>query len=368
MNPVFLLDEVDKMSSDFRGDPAAALLEVLDPEQNHAFSDHYLEIGFDLSRIMFITTANTTFRIPPALLDRMEMLNLPGYTEEEKIMIAKNFLIPKQLPAHGLKPKNISFSNNALQKIIRLYTREAGVRNLEREIANICRKIAVKLLKKKDKTRSFKVTPAQLKSFLGVSRFDDTNHADSSEVGVSIALAWTEFGGDTLQVETIIMSGTGKLTLTGKMGEVMQESAKAALSYVRSKSALLGLQQDFYEKFDIHIHVPEGAIPKDGPSAGIALAASLISAATRNPLQSNVAMTGEITIRGRVLPVGGLKEKILAANRANIKKILISETNRKNLDDIPKNILKKIDIIPVKTMDDVLKVAFSREFGDSSGV
>jgi len=363
-NPVFCLDEVDKMSMDFRGDPSAALLEVLDPEQNFAFNDHYLDVDYDLSEVMFITTANTLYSIPMPLQDRMEIIRLPGYTEYEKLNIAKGFLVKKQSEANGLTEENIDFSDNAILEIIRRYTREAGVRNLEREIASVCRKCAKEVVAKGGETR-IKVSANSIEKFLGVPKFHYGRAEEKDEVGVSTGLAWTEVGGDILQTETIILPGKGKLTTTGKLGDVMQESAQAAMSYVRSRARYLDLPRDFYQKIDIHVHVPEGAIPKDGPSAGIALACSMVSALTQIPLRSDTAMTGEITLRGRVLPIGGLKEKLLAAHRAGIKIVLIPDDNRKDLKEIPAKILKALDVRPVKHMDEVLKNALVLEDPDS---
>jgi ATP-dependent Lon protease len=356
-NPVFLLDEVDKMSMDFRGDPSAALLEVLDPEQNHAFNDHYLDLDYDLSRVMFITTANTLHSIPPPLQDRMEIIRLPGYTEDEKLQIARKFLVPKQLEAHGLKGRDIKFQDSALLSIIRLYTREAGVRNLEREIATICRKVARRILQDMD-TKRVTITSRGLEGFLGVPKYrygkvEETEHM----IGLAKGLAWTEAGGELLNTEVAIMPGKGKLIVTGKLGDVMQESAHAALSYVRSRSRLLRLEDDFYQKIDIHIHVPEGATPKDGPSAGITMTTAIASAILRIPVRADLAMTGEITLRGRVLPVGGLKEKILAAHRGNIRTVIIPADNQKDLKEIPSKVLRDLEIIPVEHMDEVLMKA-----------
>jgi len=358
-NPLFLLDEVDKMSVDFRGDPSAALLEVLDPEQNNTFNDHYLEVDFDLSDVLFITTANIQPNIPIPLQDRMEIINLPGYTDYEKLKIAALFLVPKQLKANGLSGKNLTFSNPLILRIIRGYTREAGVRNLERELANICRKAAREVVKK-GKNTFVKVAPANLHRFLGPPRFLEEKAGLKDEVGVATGLAWTEAGGDIMSTEVSIMRGKGKLTLTGKLGEVMQESAQAALSYTRSRSKELGINGEFYKNNDIHIHVPEGAIPKDGPSAGITMACALISALSRIPVKKDVAMTGEITLRGRVLPVGGLKSKILAAHRAKLKTVILPKENDKDLVEIPKNIKKQLDLKLVENMDDVLKIALGK--------
>src|SRR5579864_96166 len=355
-NPVLLLDEVDKMSTDFRGDPSSALLEVLDPEQNYTFNDHYLDCDYDLSKVMFITTANTLERIPRPLQDRMEIIRLPGYTEAEKLNIAKKYLIKKQLEANGLKAENIEFSDGALLQIIRRYTREAGVRNLEREIASICRKVAVEVVKT-DRNAHVKVSSSSLGKYLGVPKFRYGTAETVPQVGVATGLAWTELGGELLSVEVTIVPGRGKLTITGQLGEVMQESAQAAMSYVRSRAAALGLETNFYQKIDIHLHIPEGAIPKDGPSAGITLATALVSALCRVPVRNDLAMTGEITLRGRVLPIGGLKEKVLAAHRGGIKTVLIPKENEKDVDEIPSQILKGLTMVKVEHMDDVLKRA-----------
>ena len=359
-NPVFLLDEVDKMSMDFRGDPSAALMEVLDPEQNNAFQDHYLDVDYDLSRILFITTANFLQPISPALQDRMEVIRLPGYTEWEKLNIGKKFLIPKQKEAHGLADKNISFSSNSILKTIRNYTREAGVRNLEREIANICRKMARGIVKHKEKKR-IKISERNIEGYLGVRKYHYGKGEEKDKVGLTTGLAWTEQGGELLITEVAIMPGKGKLIITGKLGEVMQESAQAAMSYVRSKAKELGLEKNFYQKIDIHIHIPEGAIPKDGPSAGITIATSITSALTKIPVKKDIAMTGEITLRGRVLVIGGLKEKILAAHRGNIPEVLIPRENEKDLKEIPANVGKDIKIHMVDHMDEVLKLALAVE-------
>jgi ATP-dependent Lon protease len=352
-NPVFLLDEVDKMSMDFRGDPSAALLEVLDPEQNHAFNDHYLDVDYDLSRVMFITTANTTYTIPPALQDRMEIIRLPGYIEPEKVQIAAKFLISKQLEAHGLADKKVSFSENGILTIIRLYTREAGVRNLEREIATICRKIAKEKVKS-GSTKPIMLAANSVSKYLGVPKYRYSETEKENQVGLANGLAWTEVGGELLVTEATVMPGKGKLIITGKLGEVMQESAQAALSYVRSRAESLGLEKDFYQKVDVHVHIPEGAIPKDGPSAGITMAVAITSALIRKPVRSEVALTGEITLRGRVLPIGGLKEKIVAAHRGKVKLVIIPKDNEKDLADIPAHILKALEVAPVEHMDEVL--------------
>lgn len=355
-NPVFCLDEVDKMSTDFRGDPSAALLEVLDPEQNVAFNDHYLDVDYDLSEVMFITTANNLYSIPPPLQDRMEIIRLPGYTEVEKLLIAERFLIPKQCLANGLSRGNIHFSENAILTVTRQYTREAGVRNLEREIASIIRKVAREVAQK-GKDHHVKINSQAVPKFLGVPRFRFGRTEEADEVGLTTGLAWTEFGGELLQTEVVVLPGRGKLIITGKLGEVMQESAQAALSYVRSKAEYLGLSPDFYRRIDIHVHVPEGAIPKDGPSAGITIATSIVSALLKVPVNREVAMTGEITLRGRVLPIGGLKEKIIAAHRHQIKTVLIPRDNEKDIKEIPARILKAVNLVPVDHMDEVLKAA-----------
>ena len=362
-NPVFCLDEVDKMSMDFRGDPSSALLEVLDPEQNFSFNDHYLDMDYDLSDIFFITTANTLPDIPLPLQDRMEIIRLPGYTEYEKYHIAEGFLVPKQIKNNGLEDKNVTFSKNAIMTLIRRYTREAGVRNLEREISSICRKLARQVLKETDKVE-FRVSEKSVSKFLGPYRFRQEQVEEKDQVGMVTGLAWTQVGGELLFIETLIMPGKGKLTVTGKLGEVMQESAQAALSYVRSRGANLMIDDKFYKTYDIHIHIPEGAIPKDGPSAGISMCTSLVSAITKRAVYRDIAMTGEITLRGRVLPIGGLKEKIIAAHRGGIKKILIPKENEKDLRDVPISISKQLEIIPVEHMDEVLSYALIQEEGD----
>ena len=359
VNPVFCLDEVDKMSTDFRGDPSAALLEVLDPEQNFAFNDHYLDVDYNLSEVMFITTANTLFSIPAPLQDRMEIIRLPGYTELEKLGIATQFLLPKQAKANGLEPEQVQLSDNAILEVARRYTREAGVRNLEREIASICRKVAKRLVSEDDLKGQVRVSVSAVESYLGVPKFRYGLPEEADHVGLANGLAWTETGGEVLTTEAIILPGKGKLTITGKLGEVMQESAQAALSYVRSRGKSLGLPEDFYTKLDLHIHVPEGAIPKDGPSAGITLATSLVSALTRIPVKASVAMTGEITLRGRVLPIGGLREKVLAAHRAQISQVLIPKDNEKDISEIPARVLKTVELIPVEHMDQVLTYALA---------
>ncbi len=358
VNPVFLLDEVDKMSMDFRGDPSAALLEVLDPEQNHTFLDHYLDVEYDLSNIMFICTANVLHTVPQALRDRMEVLQLAGYTEFEKIEIARTFLAPKAVKANGLKDKNIQFKDEAFEAIIQRYTREAGVRNLEREINAICRKVARKVVAE-GKQFSDEITAAKVTEHLGVPRFRPTMLEEKNEIGVATGLAWTEVGGELLFTESTLMPGKGRLTLTGQLGEVMQESAKAAMSYVRSKAEAFGIQKDFHQYTDIHVHVPEGAIPKDGPSAGITLATALVSNLTRVPTRRDVAMTGEITLRGKVLPIGGLKEKVLAAHRAGVTTIILPKDNEKDLADIPKEVLNVLKLHLVESMDEVLKIALT---------
>jgi len=355
-NPVFLLDEVDKMSMDFRGDPSAALLEVLDPEQNHSFVDHYLDVEYDLSQVMFIATANVIHTIPQPLQDRMEVIRISGYTEAEKLEIAKRYLVKKQIAANGLSEKNASFEDGAILGIIQNYTREAGVRNLEREIASICRKIAKKVVKEGSEI-SVSIGPESLKEYLGVLKFRKTKSEEKNEVGFATGLAWTEVGGEVLATEASLMDGKGRLTLTGKLGDVMQESAQAAMSYVRSRANSLGISREFYRRYDLHIHVPEGAIPKDGPSAGITMATALVSALTKNPVRSEVAMTGEITLRGKVLPIGGVKEKLLAAHRAGMKTVILPRENEKDLAEIPQNIQEQFSIHFVETMDEVLKVA-----------
>ncbi len=354
-NPVFMLDEIDKIGADFRGDPAAALLEVLDPEQNNAFSDHYLGVPFDLSNVMFITTANLVDPILDPLRDRMEMIELSGYTEEEKLGIAKNFLLPRQLTEHGITVKNVTYPDAALRATIMQYTREAGVRNLEREIANVLRKVARMIAEGKEKHHT--VTPKNLQRFLGVPKFQAEAEQEKDEVGVATGLAWTESGGDIIHIEATIVKGKGNLTLTGHLGEVMKESAQAALSYVRSKEKELGIKPDVFARNDIHIHVPAGAIPKDGPSAGITMATALASAMTGVPVRRDVAMTGEVTLRGRVLPIGGLKEKILAAKRAKMKTVIVPKRNEKDLDDVPKHVRRGIEFVFADTMDEVLPAA-----------
>ncbi len=360
VNPVFLLDEVDKMSMDFRGDPSAALLEVLDPEQNHMFMDHYLDVEYDLSKVFFITTANVIHTIPQPLQDRMEILRLSGYTEPEKVEIAKRFLIRKQREATGVKQDNLTFADDAITGIIRGYTREAGVRNLEREIANICRKVARKVVQD-GKKLELNVKDDDLHDYLGVIKFRDTRSEEKNEVGLATGLAWTEVGGQILNIEATIMPGKGKPLLTGKLGEVMQESGQAAMSYVRSRAAHLGLDPEFYRRVDIHIHIPEGSIPKDGPSAGITLATAVVSALTKVPVRRDLAMTGEITLRGKVLPIGGVKEKVLAAHRMGIRTVLLPRDNEKDLPEIPANIQQELSIRFIDTMDDVLELALERK-------
>jgi ATP-dependent Lon protease len=355
-NPVFCLDEVDKMSVDFRGDPSAALLEVLDPEQNFGFGDHYLDVDYDLSNILFITTANNLHGIPLPLQDRMEIIRLPGYTEYEKLRIAEGFLVPKQTEMNGLSEENIQFTKNAIQTIIRRYTREAGVRNLEREIASVCRKVAREVAKEDGKT-SVKITAQSIQKHLGVPRFRYGQVEEKDEIGLATGMAWTQVGGELLAIEAVIMPGRGKLTVTGKLGEVMQESARAALSYVRSRAERLGLKRHFYKGVDIHVHVPEGATPKDGPSAGITMATSIVSALMKRPVRCDLAMTGEITLRGRILPIGGLKEKILAAHRGGISQVIIPDENSKDLKEIPAKILKQVDVSTASHMDDILSRA-----------
>jgi len=357
-NPLFLLDEIDKMAMDFRGDPASALLEVLDPEQNHTFNDHYLEVDFDLSETMFVATANT-LNIPPALLDRMEVIRLSGYTEDEKVNIAERYLVPKQMENNGLKPDELMIRESALRDIVRYYTREAGVRNLEREIAKVCRKVVKEILLKQP-TKTITVTPKKLEEYLGVKRFRYGRADEHDQVGQVTGLAWTEVGGELLRIEAALMSGKGRLSHTGQLGEVMQESIQAAMTVVRSRADSLGLEEDFHQKFDVHIHVPEGATPKDGPSAGVGMCTSLVSALTRIPVRADVAMTGEITLRGEVLPIGGLKEKLLAAHRGGIATVVIPEENERDLVDIPKNIQQNLDIRPVRWIDEVLQIALTK--------
>ncbi len=360
VNPIFLLDEVDKMSMDFRGDPSAALLEVLDPEQNYMFMDHYLDVEYDLSKVFFITTANVIHTIPQPLQDRMEILRLSGYTEPEKVEIAKRFLIHKQQKQAGLKPENLTFTDDAVTNVIRGYTREAGVRNLEREIANVSRKVARKVVQE-GKVFQTTVRNEDLQEYLGVVKFRDTKSEEKNEIGLATGLAWTEFGGQILHIEATTMQGKGKLTLTGKLGEVMQESGQAAMSYVRSRATRLGLEADFYRNIDIHIHIPEGAIPKDGPSAGITLVTAVVSALTRIPILRSLAMTGEITLRGKVLPIGGVKEKVLAAHRFGVQTVLLPRDNEKDLSEIPAGIQQELAIKFVENMDEVLDLALEQK-------
>ncbi len=358
-NPVFLFDEIDKVGSDYRGDPAAALLEALDPEQNKDFKDHYLDVPFDLSKVLFITTANTTETIPRPLLDRMELITLSSYTEEEKVEIAKQHLISKQIKENGLKDEQLSLSEGAIRNIINYYTREAGVRSLEREIGNICRKTARKIVEggEKEAAKKHRVTAGNLSKYLGNKKTRYDKVEEGSEVGVATGMAWTQVGGDTLFIETTVMDGSGKLILTGQLGDVMQESAKAGLSVIRARSENLKLEEEFYKEKDIHIHIPEGATPKDGPSAGVTMCTSMISALTGTPVRRDLSMTGEITLRGNVLPVGGIKEKVIAAHRAGVKVVLLPEKNMEDLDDVPANVKGEMEFIPVKTIDDVLERA-----------
>ena len=356
-NPVFILDEVDKIGMDFRGDPAAALLEVLDPEQNHSFSDHYLNVPFDLSRVMFITTANLVDPIPSALRDRMEVIRLAGYTEEEKLEIVRRHLLPRQLTENGLRSQDFKISNEVIKQVIMHYTLEAGLRNLEREIGSLCRKVARRIAE--GEKGPFAVTRGNLHLYLGPPRYLPEGEVEN-EVGVATGLAWTQVGGETLAVEASLMKGKGQLTLTGQLGDVMKESGQAALSYARARADRLNLAPDFYEKLDIHIHVPAGATPKDGPSAGVTMATALVSALTQIPVRRDVAMTGEITLRGKVLPIGGLKEKAIAALRARVKKVIIPEANRKDLVEIPKNVKRRIKFVAVADMDEVLNEALMR--------
>jgi ATP-dependent Lon protease len=355
-NPVFLLDEIDKVGTDFRGDPASALLEALDPEQNSTFNDHYLEIDYDLSQVLFITTANVLHTIPWALQDRMEIIKLSGYTELEKNKIAKKYLVPKQIENNGLTDSNVNFSEKAINFTIQRYTREAGVRTLEREIGSLCRKTAKEVVAN-GKEFSLNVTPKVVQKLLGSPKFKHGQIEEANQIGMSTGLAWTEVGGELLNIEVTIVPGKGTFTVTGKLGEVMQESTRAAMSYVRSRGSRLGLDRNFYQKVDIHVHVPEGAQPKDGPSAGIAMATAILSGLIKKEIRNDLAMTGEITLRGRVLPIGGLKEKILAAHRGGVKTVLIPKENEKDLIDIPKEVLKDVNIVSVNHMDDVIPYA-----------
>jgi len=357
-NPLFLLDEIDKIGSDYRGDPSSALLEALDPEQNINFNDHYLEVDYDLSDVMFVTTANTLSILPP-LLDRLEVIRIPGYTEDEKINIANNYLIPKQIKDNGLKDGEWNLGKDVLRDVIQSYTKEAGVRNLEREISKLARKTVKNILTNKDK--KIEINSKNLSNYLGVKKFKYDEIELDNKVGVVTGLAWTEYGGEILKIESAIMPGKGKMQITGKLGDVMQESVKAAKSYVRSKSLEFGIIPPIFEKKDFHVHVPEGATPKDGPSAGIAMVTSIISSITSIPVDKNIAMTGEVTLRGHVLPIGGLKEKLLAAHRARIPTVIIPEDNKKDLAEIPKNILDDVEIKTVKTVDEVLKIALTKE-------
>ncbi|MGE5599546.1 MAG: endopeptidase La, partial [Bacteroidota bacterium] len=363
-NPVILLDEIDKMSMDFRGDPSAALLEVLDPEQNNNFGDHYLELSYDLSRVFFITTANTTHGIPRPLLDRMEVITISGYTEEEKVEIARRHLLPKQLAEHGLAETDLVLADRALQRIIREYTRESGVRGLERQLATVCRRTAKQIVK--GQRTPVRVNPGTIPKFLGIPKFRYGTAENEDRIGVATGLAWTEVGGDILSIEVTVVRGKGQLILTGKLGEVMRESAQAGLSYIRSRAAELGIPVEFYEQCDLHIHIPEGAIPKDGPSAGITMATAMVSALSNRPVRRDVAMTGEITLRGRVLPIGGFKEKVLAAHRAGIKVIVLPRENEKDLEEIPENVARRLKFVPVKEMDEVLGVALAANAADAA--
>ncbi|MDO4552532.1 MAG: endopeptidase La [Bacillota bacterium] len=357
MNPVFLFDEVDKIGNDFRGDPASALLEVLDPEQNKDFTDHYLEAPFDLSKVMFITTANTTDTIPRPLLDRMEVIEVGGYTEEEKVKIAQRYLIPKKLKEHGLEPENVSIPESVLRCLINNYTRESGVRNLERETATLCRKAARRIVE--EKRDCIRFTTGNLENYLGKKRHRYDMIREENEVGVATGLAWTIVGGDTLSIEAIVVPGAGKLVLTGQLGEIMQESAKAGVSYIRSRSQELGIPEDFYKTRDLHIHIPEGATPKDGPSAGVTMCTSAVSALSGRPVRKDLAMTGEITLRGKVLPVGGIREKVLAAHRAGINRVLLPRENEKDIEEIPANVRKKLEFVLIDHVDQVLKEALA---------
>jgi ATP-dependent Lon protease len=354
-NPLFMIDEIDKLGADFRGDPSSAMLEVLDPEQNNTFQDHYLDVPFDLSRVIFIATANMLDSIPPALLDRMEVLDLPGYTEEEKLKIAKRYLIPRQIKENGLKRNRITFENPAVAKIISEYTREAGLRNLEREIGTICRKVAKDVAK--GKTKKITITPNRIPTYLGSWKFHSEVAERKDEVGIATGLAWTPMGGEILFIEATKMKGKRELAMTGQLGDVMKESAHAAMSYIRSKAKLLKIEEDFFDKYDFHIHVPAGAIPKDGPSAGITITTALVSLLTGRPVRHDLAMTGEITLRGKILPIGGVKEKVLAARRAGITEIILPKKNKKDLEEIPKNVLKNLKFRFIENMDSVIKIA-----------
>jgi len=365
INPVFCLDEVDKMSVDFRGDPSAALLEVLDPEQNYAFNDHYLDVDYDLSEVFFITTANNLHGIPGPLQDRMEIIQLTGYTEEEKLHIGLDFLLSKQLEANGFEPGEITMNDKAVLEIVRRYTREAGVRGLERTIASVCRKVARERLKNKEPKKKYRISPQSIEKYLGVPKYRYGLAETRDEIGLTTGMAWTEVGGELLQIEATVMPGNGKLTITGKLGDVMQESVQAAMSYVRSRAMRLGLDTDFYQKIDIHVHVPEGAIPKDGPSAGITIATSIVSAILKLPVDRQLAMTGEITLRGRVLPIGGLTEKLLAAKRGNITNVLIPKENERNLRDVPQKIRNSLVIDLVDDVDEVLQRALILKEGEA---
>ena len=358
-NPLFLFDEVDKIGADFKGDPASALLEVLDPEQNNTFTDHFLEIPFDLSKVMFITTANTEDTIPRPLLDRMEIIEVPGYTEEEKVKIAERYLVPKQVKENGLKKENVSISNKALHDLVNYYTRESGVRNLEREIGSLCRKIARKTLTEKGK--KFSITPRNLEKYLGRHRFRYDIVDGEDRIGVTTGLAWTVVGGDTLQIETAVLPGTGKVSLTGQLGDVMQESARIGIGYIRAHAAEYGIEEDFYKNYDVHLHVPEGAVPKDGPSAGVTMTTALISAFTQTPVHREVAMTGEVTLTGKVLPVGGIREKVLAAHRAGIRKVLLPKENERDLEEIPSSVQKEMEFVFLENVDEALEAALIKE-------
>jgi ATP-dependent Lon protease len=367
-NPVFCLDEVDKLSSDFRGDPSSALLEVLDPEQNCAFNDNYLDVDYDLSDIMFITTANVLQTIPAPLQDRMEVIRIAGYTEQEKLNIAQRFLVTKEMEANGLIPDNIDLTKGALLRLIRQYTREAGVRNLEREIASICRKVAKEIVSNKGATKRIIITSKNVQKYLGVPKFRHGETEGKDQIGLTVGLAWTEVGGELLVIEASIMEGTGRMVMTGKLGDVMQESVQAALTYIRARAEKFGLPKNFYKKIDIHVHVPEGAIPKDGPSAGIAMATSIASALMKKRVRADMAMTGEITLRGRVLPIGGLKEKILAAHRGNIKMVVIPKDNEKDMAEVPHNVQNALKIVYVEHIDEVLDIAFVKDEENFSNV